>query len=192
MAAGDGLRDRKKENTRQALIEAAWRLFRDKGYDATTIEEIAEAALVSKRTFFRYFPTKEAIVFHRSAERIALLEGLLAQGGKGWEAVRGACLAMARHFAEHRDEVLEQHRLIESTPTLAMTEGEIDRKWIAAIAAALTVKGSPAAARRARILAGAIFGAMRATLAEWVGQGGEADLVRLGTEAMSLFDRAAA
>ena len=192
MAAGDGLRDRKKENTRQALIEAAWRLFRDKGYDATTIEEIAEVALVSKRTFFRYFPTKEAIVFHRSAERILLLEGLLAQGGKGWEAVRAACLAMARHFAEHKEEVLEQHRLIESTPTLAMTEGEIDRKWVAAIAGALTVRGSPAAARRARILAGAIFGAMRATLAEWVGQGGDPDLVRLGTEALSLFDRAAA
>lgn len=186
------LREQKKENTRQALVEAAWTLFRKKGYDATTIEEVAEAAGISKRTFFRYFPTKEAIVFHRSAERIAMLRALLARHGRGMEAVRGACLEMARHFAESREEVLEQYRLIESTPTLAMTEGEIDRKWIAAIAAALVVHTSAAAERRARILAGAIFGAMRATLAEWVTQGGRGDLVRLGTEALSLFDRAAA
>jgi len=186
------LRALKKENTRQALVEAAWALFRDKGYDATTIEEIADAAGVAKRTYFRYFPTKEAIVFHRSAERIALLESLLSAGPRGWETVRRACLEMARHFAEHRAEVLEQYRLVESTPTLAMTEGEIDRKWIAALGAALTVERSPAAQRRARILAGAVFGAMRATLAEWVGQGGKGDLLRLGTEALALFDRAAA
>lgn len=186
------LRALKKENTRQALVEAAWALFREKGYDATTIEEIAEAAEVAKRTFFRYFPTKEAIVFHRSSERIALLESLLSAGPRGMDTVREACLAMARHFTEHKGEVLEQYRLIASTPTLAMAEGEIDRKWVAAIGAALAVERSPAAQRRARILAGAIFGAMRATLAEWVTQGGRADLVRLGTEALSIFDRAAA
>jgi hypothetical protein len=99
------------------------------------------------------------------------------------DTVRQACLAMARHFTEHRDEVLEQYRLIESTPTLAMTEGEIDRKWIGAIGAALAVERSPGAQRRARILAGAIFGAMRATLAEW-GEGG-APTSSASTEALS-------
>lgn len=186
------LRAQKKENTRQALVEAAWALFRDKGYDATTIEEIADAAQVAKRTYFRYFPTKEAIVFHRAAERLALLESLLSAGPRGMPTVRRALLEIARHFAEDRDEVVEQYRLVESTPSLAMTEGEIDRKWIAAIGVALTTDRTAAGQRRARVLAGALFGAMRATLGEWVAHGGRADLVRLGVEALELFDRAAA
>jgi AcrR family transcriptional regulator len=186
------LRAQKKENTRQALVEAAWALFRAKGYDATTIEEIADAANVAKRTYFRYFPTKEAIVFHRAAERLVLLESLLSAGPRGMPTVRKALLEIARHFAQDRDEVLEQYRLVESTPSLAMTEGEIDRKWIAAIGAALTTDRTAAGQRRARVLAGALFGAMRATLGEWVAHGGRADLVRLGLEALELFDRAAA
>src|SRR5215210_5308354 len=57
-----GLRARKKAATRHALQEHALRLFLDHGYDATTVESIAQAAGVSQMTFFRYFPTKEDVV----------------------------------------------------------------------------------------------------------------------------------
>jgi len=59
-----GLRARKKAKTRSAIQESALRLFREKGYEATTVDEIAEAAEVSPSTFFRYFPTKEDVVMY--------------------------------------------------------------------------------------------------------------------------------
>jgi AcrR family transcriptional regulator len=61
-AARPGLRERKKARTRSAIQACAMRLFREQGYDATTIEQIIEAADVSETTFYRYFPTKEDVV----------------------------------------------------------------------------------------------------------------------------------
>ncbi|MGN2639169.1 TetR/AcrR family transcriptional regulator [Nocardia takedensis] len=58
-----GLREQKKQRTRRALIEAALRLFDDKGYEGATVAEIAAAAEVSPATFFNYFPAKDAVVF---------------------------------------------------------------------------------------------------------------------------------
>jgi len=56
------LRERKKVRTRAAIQRHALRLFREQGYDATTVSQIAEAAEISESTFFRYFPTKEDVV----------------------------------------------------------------------------------------------------------------------------------
>ncbi|MDA0636263.1 TetR family transcriptional regulator [Nonomuraea sp. MCN248] len=61
MAEG-GLRERKKAKTREAILREAFRLFRERGYHATTVEQIAEAAEISPATFFRYFPAKEDLV----------------------------------------------------------------------------------------------------------------------------------
>src|SRR5436309_16139985 len=61
--ATTGLRERKKQQTREALARAGMELFVERGYDATTLAEIAEAAGVSTRTIFAYFPSKEDILF---------------------------------------------------------------------------------------------------------------------------------
>jgi len=58
-----GLRQRKKESSRRAIEDAAWELFAEKGYEETSINDIAERADVAPRTFFRYFPSKEAVLY---------------------------------------------------------------------------------------------------------------------------------
>jgi AcrR family transcriptional regulator len=79
----EGLRERKKQRTRRALIEAALRLFDEKGYEETTLAEIAEEAEVSTRTFFSYFAGKEDVVFYDSEHQIARALALLAARAPG-------------------------------------------------------------------------------------------------------------
>jgi AcrR family transcriptional regulator len=68
--APEGLRARKKQKTRQALIEAAMRLYREKGFEGVTIAAIAEEAEVAARTFFSYFETKEDVFLGRGDDRL--------------------------------------------------------------------------------------------------------------------------
>jgi AcrR family transcriptional regulator len=67
-AAHSGLRQRKKDSSRRAIEDAAWELFAEKGYEETSINDIAERADVAPRTFFRYFPTKEAVMYPQFEE----------------------------------------------------------------------------------------------------------------------------
>src|SRR5438067_6572121 len=78
IGAMSGLRERKKTETRYALMVAALRLFAERGFDAVTTEDIAEAANVSPRTFFRYFETKADAVLGFAPARIAILQEHLA------------------------------------------------------------------------------------------------------------------
>src|ERR1700746_1078832 len=88
-----GLRERKKARTREALQESAMARFATQGFEGTTVEEIAEACEVSPRTFFRYFATKEDVLFVDAAVRRERLLAVIAERPPGEPAFVALCAA---------------------------------------------------------------------------------------------------
>lgn len=118
-----GLREIKKERTRRNLLATAYRLFAEKGYDATTITEIARAAEVSPGTFFNYFSAKEDLIFGNRGEIAeAGIDALLRRGPTDTPADAVARSFEAMLGAEQRRDPdgLEQQRarLILTVPSL--------------------------------------------------------------------------
>ncbi|TDC56118.1 TetR family transcriptional regulator [Actinomadura sp. KC345] len=120
-----GLRERKKQRTRTALVDAALDLFLSQGYEATTIDEIVAAVEVSQRTFFRYFATKEDVVTGFLAEHDAILKEALAErpsGERPFTALLESMRAVLRTIAEGdpADSVRFRRvrKVIERTPSL--------------------------------------------------------------------------
>jgi AcrR family transcriptional regulator len=115
-----GLRERKKAKTRAAIQEHALRLFREQGYDATTVEQIAEAAEVSPSTFFRYFGTKEDVVAYDAFDPL-LIEAWQAQPPElgPVAAMRNAInIVFGAVTPEQMAEMMSRGRLLYSEPEL--------------------------------------------------------------------------
>ena len=87
MDATVGLRERKKQRTRETIVNAAFDLFEERGFEGTTIADIAEAAEIAPRTFFSYFPSKDDVVFHDFEERYAMVASWLRDREPGTNAI---------------------------------------------------------------------------------------------------------
>ncbi|MFD7964169.1 TetR/AcrR family transcriptional regulator [Streptomyces zaomyceticus] len=126
-AAVPGLRERKKERTRQALSDAAVALFLERGFDSVSVAEVAAAAEVSKPTLFRYFPAKEDLVLHRFADHEDESARVVAEGRRAGTAPLDALYAHLLDGLARRDpvtglcdhpSVLSYLRLLYGTPAL--------------------------------------------------------------------------
>jgi AcrR family transcriptional regulator len=155
----EGLRERKKRATRIAIRDAGMRLFAEQGFAGTTMDQIAEAAEVSRATVFTYFPTKEEIVFGDGSAAIEGLAARLEGEHDGTITVVREWLAQLAGWLE--PELVLQQRLIREVPAVGARQlalyGEVERVIARALEAEL---GHELAARLA---AASLVAALRVT-----------------------------
>ncbi len=167
-----GLRERKKARTRASIREHALRLFGENGYQATTVEKIAEAAEVSVSTFFRYFPTKEDVILQDDMDT-RMIEAFEQQppGLSAFAAVRAAIRQVFGSYGTADLEVFRQ------TTALTMTVPEVRARAMDEFARTITVisealakrAGRPADDLAVRTAAGAIVGVIMSITMPWEG-----------------------
>ncbi|NUR89602.1 MAG: TetR family transcriptional regulator [Nonomuraea sp.] len=166
--SGGGLRERKKAKTRETILREAFRLFREHGYQATTVDHIAEAAEISPATFFRYFPTKEALVtFDRFPP---LLEALRVQ--PSCEPVAKLRAAFRAAFASLTSEEiaagLEREVFSVTVPELLAANLRKSPELLAETAEILAAgTGRDAGDPRIRNVLGAAFGVVTLVWLQW-------------------------
>jgi AcrR family transcriptional regulator len=165
-----GLRERKKEQTRQLIAETARRLFSERGFERVTVAEVARAAEVSQQTVFNYFPTKEDLVYWRlqSFEDDLLDtirerepgESALAAFGRFLLAQRGL---LGKHDPQAREQLAALTRMIAESPALQAREQQILAGYTTSLAALLAEEaGADAADLRPWVAANAMMGVHRA------------------------------
>jgi AcrR family transcriptional regulator len=189
----EGLRERKKQRTRQQIIEAAMGLFAERGYPATTIADIAEAADVAPRTFFSYFPSKEAVVFHNANRDVDRLAGALRDrlpGETAFDALRRWVDTMFDEWASEEDQALLRKRLCREDEGLANFQGGLMARMHELLLGAIADDlGEPADALRPRLVAAAAVAALTSlegTFDEKAGQ----DAPVAKAEALAVLDHA--
>jgi len=169
-----------KRRTRRAIAEAAMTLFARDGYEPTTVDAIAESAGVSRRTFFRYFPSKEDVVFPEHAARVARISALLTDGG----SVRGALEELGRDLTRDKVRVVAQQRIIDASADLTAADRVRDLQLEGAVARALEEEFG---VDEAVLRAGALMGGIRAVLRVWFAADGGFDLVERGGAVFDLL-----
>jgi AcrR family transcriptional regulator len=179
-----GLRARNRARTRGDIIEAALGLFEARGYDATTCEDIAAAADVSVRTFFRYFDTKVDVVFAgRSDEEgpQAVIAEVLDRpaGERPVEVLRQALRHPIGVLESRRDLVVRQFRVMMATPSLETLRREQFHRFEDPLAAAIATRlGRQPGDLDARLLAAATAAALRISIERWVASGARRGTLR--------------
>jgi AcrR family transcriptional regulator len=188
------LREKKKAETRNGILNAARDLFGERGFDGTTLDDICEATRISRRTFFRYFPSKEALVFPNREARLERFRAFMAhprEGDSVFATLRRGTKIFAREYEHNRASILAMQAVIHESTALLAREREIDREWERVMEDAFSREAgdTPQARRRARILAGATIGVVRATMRDWFERDGDDDLAELGLAALESLER---
>ncbi|MEU4336041.1 TetR family transcriptional regulator [Micromonospora lupini] len=184
-----GLRERKKAATRLALHESALRLAAEQGPDGVTVEAIADAANVSRRTFSNYFSSKEEALFHGDTVRLRRLLQLVHErpGSEApWTALSRAAEQFTRESSDDRDHSwLTRRRQLRGHPGLAAHQvaayTAIERELAAELAHRLT---GTEVALRSRLLTATFLAALRVAIQHWIDHPGH-DLLEIVRTALA-------
>jgi AcrR family transcriptional regulator len=193
-AGTTGLRERKRAQTRRAIVDAALARFTEQGFSPTTVEQIAADAGIAPRTFFHYFPSKEDVVLADHDGRLARLREVLARRPADeapLAAVRAALLEVADDYLEERDRLLVAARIMAGAPTVLARSLERQTHWEEAIAEVVAVRLGVDVVRdvRPRLVAAVTLAAMRVTQRAWLAAGGTDDLPERMADALDLLER---
>ncbi len=185
------VRARARRALRAEITGQALALFSERGFDAVTADELAEAVGVSRRTLFRLFATKEDIVVaafdNLGDEAVAALRELPADEPP-WTALRAAFGVAAAKLEERPATFFELHSVIAQTPALRRRLLEQRDGWRAAFAVELTARMPAARNELTReLLATAAIGAFDVTTEMWARTGGRRRLSRLLDDAFELL-----
>jgi AcrR family transcriptional regulator len=186
-------RDAKKLRTRRDLERVALSLCAERGFDDVTIDEIAGGAAVSKRTFYRYYESKEDVLlgnFDLLLDQIAAAD---ADGGGRDEllaSIKTAILGFATKYEADREIVLTRGRMMRETPSLAARSLERQAHWEDRLAALVGHRLGVDADRdlRPRLVAATVVAALRVAILQWSREGGTGHLSDSVAEAFDLID----
>ncbi len=185
-----GLRERKKVKLRRAIQSAALHLFETRGYEHTTVEQIAEAAETSTTTFYRYFPTKEDVVLDNDASPLFETTVATRPADEPLSAtVRAAMAAVVAAAEADRELTLARMRLVASVPALGTRYAGEERATIELLTRLLAARTGRATGDYqlelvAFVLAGVLFTASR----RWVADPGATPLGDLVDQALTTVE----
>jgi AcrR family transcriptional regulator len=161
-----GLRERKKEQTRRAIEDAAFRLFAERGFQATTVADIAEAADVAPRTFFAYFPSKEDVLFADFDETSEALAARLRDrppDESTFDALRAWLTGLLPDLEADENREALRHRLCSEHESIAAHERHLMARFEAIIAESVAADlGDAPCDLRPRMIAAAAIAALMA------------------------------
>ncbi len=183
MTDDPGLRERKKRLRRARIEAAAISLFEQHGFDNTTIEEIADAAEISPRTFFSYFSTKEDVVLADYASRLdRIVDELRGRPSSetAWVALRESFVVVGIDYAAAKDELVRRFSIMAVNPSVYARSLQLQAGWEDAIAGVLVQRTDPAGDELGcRLQAAAALAAMRSSIRHWLSTAQSAELPAL-------------
>ena len=185
-----GRRERKKLKLRRSVQREALRLFADRGYEDTTVEQIADAADISTTTFYRYFPTKEDVVLDDDYDPI--VEQVIGSGDDPeplLTTVRRAIAAVAAAVEADRDAALARLKLLASVPALKARQGAEGRKTLDFFIRLFSARsGRPVGDYRLRVTTAAFVAAQLEAARCWADADGAESLGQLMDDAVTLVE----
>ncbi|MEV8455333.1 TetR family transcriptional regulator [Streptomyces sp. NPDC052095] len=164
---------------REVLAEAAFQLFLERGFERTTVDDIVARAGVGRRSFFRYFPSKEDAVFPDHERCLADMTEFLADAGGAdpVDAVSDAARLVLRMYAANPEFSVQRYRLTREVPGLRTYELSVVRRYEQTLAGYLRDRYGDAedGALRAEVVAASVVAAHNNGLRTWLRSGGEGD-----------------